>query len=39
MGHELNRAWTLAARPHGAPKPSDFALTETPIRSRGPARC
>ena len=38
MGHELNRAWTLAARPHGAPKPSDFALTETPIPEPGPGQ-
>ena len=38
MGHELNRAWTLAARPHGVPKPSDFALTETPIPEPGPGQ-
>ncbi len=38
MGHELNRAWTLAARPHGAPKPSDFVLTETPIPEPGPGQ-
>ena len=38
MGHEMNRAWTLAARPHGAPKPSDFALAETPIPEPRPGQ-
>jgi NADPH-dependent curcumin reductase CurA len=34
----VNRAWTLAARPHGVPKLSDFALTETPIPEPGPGQ-
>ena len=36
MTNQVNRAWTLAARPHGAPKLTDFALTETPIPEPGP---
>jgi len=28
---EMNRRWTLAARPHGMPKESDFAFGEAPI--------
>ena len=32
----MNRAWTLAARPHGVPKLSDFALTETAVPDPGP---
>ena len=33
---EVNRAWTMAAYPHGEPKLSDFALTESPIPTPGP---
>lgn len=36
MAHAVNRAWTLAARPHGVPKLSDFALTETAVPEPGP---
>lgn len=36
MAHDVNRAWTLAARPHGVPKLSDFALTETAVPEPGP---
>ena len=38
MASQVNRAWTLAARPHGVPKLSDFALTETPIPEPGPGQ-
>ena len=33
---EVNRAWTMAAYPHGEAKLSDFALTESPIPTPGP---
>ncbi len=38
MANATNRAWTLAARPHGAPKLSDFALTETAVPEPGPGQ-
>ena len=38
MAHTVNRAWTLAARPHGVPKRSDFALTETAVPAPGPGQ-
>ena len=36
MAKQTNRAWTLAARPRGVPKLSDFALVERPIPEPGP---
>lgn len=33
MPEEVNRQWTLAARPSGFPKESDFRLTESPVPS------
>ncbi|MEU1283700.1 NADP-dependent oxidoreductase [Kitasatospora sp. NPDC005856] len=30
------REWHLAARPHGWPVPTDFALVEAPVRTPGP---
>ncbi len=36
MSEAVNRAWTLAARPQGAPKPSDFELRESAIPEPGP---
>jgi NADPH-dependent curcumin reductase CurA len=33
-----SRAWHLVARPHGWPKPEDFALRETPVTEPGPGR-
>ena len=36
MPEAVNRAWTLAARPQGAPKPSDFELRESAIHEPGP---
>ena len=38
MANATNRAWTLAARPRGAPKLSDFALTETAVPEPGPGQ-
>lgn len=38
MANATNRAWTLAARPYGAPKLSDFALTETAVPEPGPGQ-
>lgn len=38
MANPTNRAWTLAARPHGVPKLSDFALTETAAPEPGPGQ-
>ena len=35
MSEEINRRWTLAARPTGFPKPSDFRLDEQPIPEPG----
>ncbi len=36
MPKAVNRAWTLAARPEGFPKLSDFELQESPIPEPGP---
>ena len=36
MPDAVNRAWTLAARPQGPPKPSDFELQESRIPEPGP---
>ncbi|MDX6330760.1 MAG: hypothetical protein QOI83_3143 [Streptomycetaceae bacterium] len=33
-----NREWHLVARPHGWPKPEDFALVETEIPEPGPSQ-
>lgn len=38
MANPTNRAWTLAARPHGVPKLSDFALIETAAPEPGPGQ-
>ncbi len=35
MPEDINRRWTLAARPVGFPKPSDFKLDEQPIPEPG----
>ena len=35
MPEDINRRWTLAARPAGFPKPSDFKLDEQPIPEPG----
>ena len=35
MSETVNRQVVLAARPSGAPKPSDFDVTETPAPSPG----
>lgn len=32
----MPRAWTLAARPQGAPKPTDFALIDVPAQDLAP---
>lgn len=36
MAKQTNRAWTLAARPRGVPRLSDFALVERPVPDPGP---
>ena len=36
MAEDINRSWTLAARPDGSPKLSDFELRESPIPEPGP---
>lgn len=36
MTEAMNRAWTLAARPQGLPKQSDFELQQSPIPKPGP---
>ncbi len=38
MPEDINRRWTLAARPSGYPKPSDFKLDEQPIPKPGNAQ-
>lgn len=38
MGERMNRQITLAARPKGEPRESDFRLVETPIPEPGPGQ-
>src|SRR6516165_12805889 len=38
MAGRVNRQITLAARPHGEPKESDFRLVEAPIPEPGPGQ-